>query len=95
MTYDDAPIYRWYRLDPQDYGAAYRPGIGIPGGVHGPLYPLVELYNVNSMELREGLGGPEHDIEGEHVVYIYDSASSELVGVGWWFLCSHIFSRNF
>jgi len=61
------------RLDPQDYGAEYRNQIGIPGGVNGSLYDLIEQANTPNMQLKAGKGGPEYDTEGEYVVYIMDS----------------------
>jgi len=63
---------KWGRLDPQDYGSAYRNNIGLPGGVNGELYHVVEEANINEMPLVEGVGEPE-DVKGDFVVYIYDS----------------------
>ena len=65
----------WSRLDPQDGGSwskgAYRPNIGIPGGMHGPLYKVITAANVNKMRLIQG-GGKGDEVD-EYVVYIYDS----------------------
>lgn len=30
--------------------------VGLPGGVHSPLFPLLQAANVHGMELREGSG---------------------------------------
>lgn len=62
------------RLDPQDSGAPYRNVIGIPGGMQGKFYALVQDRNVNHMPLVEGgEDGGRGDDEDEYQVYIYDS----------------------
>lgn len=61
------------RLDPQDAGPPYRNSIGLPGGVGGELYGVIEAMNINGLELVEGRGGPGSDLLDERVVYIYDS----------------------
>ena len=65
---------RRQRLDPQDAGPMYRNVIGFPGGMgNSTLLKLIELANVHAMPLVLGAGGPSSDLEGEYVVYIYDS----------------------
>mmetsp|Transcript_16467 Transcript_16467/g.23133 ORF Transcript_16467/g.23133 Transcript_16467/m.23133 type:complete len:326 (+) Transcript_16467:34-1011(+) len=59
------------RPDPGDKGPPYRSLLGIPGGVHGPLYPLVEQHNIHSMELVEGRGKGDGDVFNR--VWIMDS----------------------
>jgi peptide methionine sulfoxide reductase MsrA len=62
------------RLDPQDSGPPYRNMIGIPGGMAGKYYPLIQENNVNDMPLVEGgEDGGRGDDEDEYQVYIYDS----------------------
>ena len=61
----------WTRKDAQDTGPMYRNVIGIPGGVNGPLYPVLVAANVHGMQLQRG-SGPA-DTHGEGVVYVYDS----------------------
>jgi peptide methionine sulfoxide reductase MsrA len=62
------------RLDPQDSGPPYRNMIGIPGGMAGKYYSLVQENNVNDMPLVEGgEDGGRGDDEDEYQVYIYDS----------------------
>lgn len=51
------PGGKMLRLDPQDAGPGYRNVIGIPGGVNGPLFKVLQAANVNGMDLREGAGG--------------------------------------
>mmetsp|Transcript_4870 Transcript_4870/g.7155 ORF Transcript_4870/g.7155 Transcript_4870/m.7155 type:complete len:291 (+) Transcript_4870:1-873(+) len=58
------------RPDPQDAGGAYRSAIGIPGGVDGPLMPLIRDSNVDGMQLLAGKGGEEDQV---NLVWIYDS----------------------
>lgn len=53
-----------------DFGSGYRSAIGIPGGMGGPLYPLVEKANKNNMNLVAGRGDEQDQF---HTVYIYDS----------------------
>lgn len=61
------------RLDPQDSGPPYRAVIGIPGGTHGPLYPLIAKMNARNMPIAEGKGGPREDLQDERLAYVYDS----------------------
>ena len=52
----------------------YRNVIGFPGGMgNSTLLKLIELANVHAMPLVLGAGGPSSDLEGEYVVYVYDS----------------------
>eukprot|EP00931_Biecheleriopsis_adriatica_P062611 TRINITY_DN37778_c0_g1_i3.p1 TRINITY_DN37778_c0_g1~~TRINITY_DN37778_c0_g1_i3.p1 ORF type:complete len:358 (-),score=50.25 TRINITY_DN37778_c0_g1_i3:157-1230(-) len=68
------PDGRRQRLDPQDMGAEYRNVIGLPGGMdNSELWPIFEAANVYSMQFARGVGGLEGDVEGEFVVYVYDS----------------------
>lgn len=56
-----------------DHGAAYRSGIGIPGGVQGSLYDIIVNENkklAHPMTLHEGVGG---DADVFNTVYIMDS----------------------
>ena len=66
----------WSRLDPQDWGAAYRCLIGIPGGVDGALYPLLVAanndYTDGGVILRAGRG--RGDTIDEGTIYVYDTA---------------------
>ena len=55
----------------QDAGAQYRSAIGIPGGIGGPLMPVVRDRNVHGMELKAGKGG---DPDSLNTVWIYDNA---------------------
>ena len=65
---------RRQRLDPQDSGPMYRNVIGLPGGLRNTSWmALIRAANVYSMPLLEGKGGPTADLEGEYVVYVYDS----------------------
>jgi len=58
------------RPDPMDKGPPYRSLIGIPGGVKGALYPLIEKHNIHKMNLLEG-NGNNGDIF--NTVWIMDS----------------------
>jgi len=66
----------WSRLDPQDWGPAYRCLIGIPGGVNGALYPLIVAanndYTDGQVRLQAGRG--RGDTVDEGVIYVYDTA---------------------
>jgi len=53
-----------------DIGAGYRSAIGIPGGMNGPLFPLVRKYNKMNMNLVPGNGDEPDQF---NTVYIYDS----------------------
>jgi hypothetical protein len=61
------------RKDPQDKGPGYRPVVGIPGGVDGALFPLLQAANVHGMQLVPGTG----DGDGDRVnqVHVYDSGA--------------------
>ena len=75
VTLDDGSGKR-QRLDPQDRGPEYRSVIGIPGGMKKNKIFYDEIVNANkeyNMELIEGKGSNFGDVEGEFVVYIYDS----------------------
>ena len=60
------------RLDPQDWGPAYRCLIGIPGGIRGALYPLIQAANRDNIQLVPGRGRGDNSDEGK--IYIYDTA---------------------
>jgi len=62
----------WSRLDPQDWGLAYRCLVGIPGGVNGDLYPILQRLNVG-LNLVEGRG--QGDTLDENTIYVYDTAT--------------------
>jgi methionine-R-sulfoxide reductase len=66
---------QYSRLDPQDWGLAYRCMIGIPGGTTGPLYQLLVDYNRDhlNMELVAGVG--RGDTNDEYRIYVYDTAT--------------------
>lgn len=66
---------KYSRLDPQDWGLAYRCMIGIPGGTSGALYPLLVAYNTAhlNMELVAGVG--RGDTNDEYKIYVYDTAN--------------------
>ena len=75
------PGGKMLRLDPQDAGPGYRNVVGIPGGVGGPLFKILQEANINNMELREGRGGA-WDADGApleddllNVVWVVDSES--------------------
>lgn len=55
-------VPRVQRLDPQDEGAAYRPNIGIPGGVNGVLYPLLVASNTRHKQIPLV---PGHDLSAQ------------------------------
>ena len=62
------------RKDPGDSGAAYRNVLGLPGGMKGKLWHLVDQQNVHQMELRQGgADGGRGDTEDEGLIYVYDS----------------------
>jgi methionine-R-sulfoxide reductase len=65
---------KYSRLDPQDWGLAYRCMIGIPGGVNGAMYRLLVAYNSAhlNIELVEGVG--RGDTNDEYKIYVYDTA---------------------
>jgi peptide methionine sulfoxide reductase MsrA len=44
------------RQDPQDAGPGYRNVVGLPGGIHSPLFPVLEEANANGMKLLAGEG---------------------------------------
>lgn len=60
----------WIRNDPQDAGAEYRNIIGIPGGMDGKYFPILQRANLHNMGLRRG---GAHDTIDEGIVYVYDS----------------------
>ena len=62
----------WDRPDRYDLGAAYRSGIGIPGGIRGGYFSLVQAANIHNMDLVEGLGS-DGDTFGLNAVLVYDS----------------------
>eukprot|EP01043_Picozoa_sp_COSAG02_P048725 COSAG02_NODE_4817_length_4938_cov_1.919248_1_plen_396_part_00 len=66
---------KYSRLDPQDWGLAYRCMIGIPGGTTGALYQLLVAYNRAhlNMELVAGVG--RGDTNDEYKIYVYDTAT--------------------
>jgi peptide methionine sulfoxide reductase MsrA/peptide methionine sulfoxide reductase MsrB len=53
-----------------DGGPAYRSSIGIPGGINGPFFAVVQKENVNGLKLQEGQGA---DADTSGTVWIYDS----------------------
>lgn len=68
------------RSDPQDQGSGYRSSVGIPGGINGMYFPLLQKANVHGMQLREGSGndGRAHtaranDADLLNVVWVLDS----------------------
>lgn len=58
------------RPDPGDRGPDYRNLIGIPGGVNGPLYSIVEASNTKNMELVEGQGDEKDVANRVHIMDI-------------------------
>lgn len=58
------------RPDPGDQGSPYRSVLGVPGGVDGPLFPVLAAANTHGMKLTRGQGD-----EGEmaNTVLVYDS----------------------
>merc|ERR1711997_1411757 len=62
----------YVRPDTMDQGAEYRSLIGIPGGIDGALFPLIEASNERHMRLLRGIGG-ENDTFTTNTVYIMDS----------------------
>lgn len=73
-----------WRLDPQDEGAAYRPVIGLPGGVDSDLYPVLEQSNAAHKQIplqpghdlsARGTPGTDTSEPGvSEVIYVYDTA---------------------
>eukprot|EP00039_Didymoeca_costata_P007915 m.105365 g.105365 ORF g.105365 m.105365 type:complete len:730 (-) comp13872_c0_seq1:120-2309(-) len=63
---------KWSRWDPQDAGIEYRSIIGVPQGVEGPYFELIQKANIHNMTLLEGAGFGDLDYYGP-TVYIYDS----------------------
>ena len=39
------------RSDPQDAGPAYRNVVGVPGGIHGPLFKVLEVCDIAATSL--------------------------------------------
>mmetsp|Transcript_52375 Transcript_52375/g.104005 ORF Transcript_52375/g.104005 Transcript_52375/m.104005 type:complete len:252 (+) Transcript_52375:3-758(+) len=62
----------WDRPDRFDLGAAYRAGIGIPGGLDGSNLASIQAANIHGLTLVEGLGA-DPDTWGTNEVFIYDS----------------------
>lgn len=60
------PNGKYIRQDPQDMGAGYRNVVGLPGGVNGPLFKILQQENVNNMALLEGQGN-EYTEDGKAV----------------------------
>jgi len=58
------------RPDPGDQGAEYRNVVGIPGGLAGPWFSLLEEANIHNMDLREGKGSDSDELG---VVWVMDS----------------------
>ena len=48
------------RPDPGDQGSPYRAVLGVPGGMDGPLFPVLAAANTRGMRLTRG-----HGDEGE------------------------------
>ena len=67
----------WVREDPEDRGPEFRNVVGLPGGVHSPLYPFLARRNIYHLPIVEGgktaANGQLHDVQSEGVVYIYDT----------------------
>jgi len=67
----------WVREDPDDRGPGFRNVIGLPGGVHGPLFRFLPVRNIHALQIREGgksaTNGRLHDVQSEGVVFIYDT----------------------
>jgi peptide methionine sulfoxide reductase MsrA len=72
-----------WRLDPQDEGSAYRPVIGLPGGVASDLYPVLVQSNAEHKQIPLQ---PGHDLSARgtasadtseygvsEVIYVYDT----------------------
>ena len=73
--YTTLPNGQRQRLDPQDVGAEYRNIIGIPDGMNNKIFynEIIRANQEYGMKLIEGKGSNFGDIEGEFIVYIYDS----------------------
>jgi hypothetical protein len=61
------------RPDPGDQGSPYRSVLGVPGGMDGPLFPVLAAANTHGMKLTRGQGD-----EGEmaNTVLVYNSNPS-------------------
>ena len=63
------------RADRMDVGPQYRNALGLPGGTNSTHYPaVVRAAAAVGMPLRQGVGGPDHDVQDEGVVWVYVSA---------------------
>jgi len=67
------------RQDPQDAGPGYRNVVGVPGGVKGRLFKILEEENVHGMTLVPGTGGGTDERgrptepDAVNTVYVLDS----------------------
>ena len=76
------------RPDPMDQGTPYRSVVGLPGGVHSSLYPVLARENQWGMELKPGKGG---DADVTNVVWVLDTARFPF----YWGEVYHQFHCNF
>ena len=65
------------RPDPFDAGSPYRSVVGLPGGMHSPLYSVFAAANDAryAMQLKPGFATSGGNADVRNVVWVYDSAA--------------------
>merc|ERR1711871_773641 len=74
MTFEEVEEKVWARPDFRDQGPQYRAIIGIPGGLRGPLGPILRVANeaVHNVSLVEGKGS-DPDTFQKNEVNVYNT----------------------